>query len=29
MAFRKDTSLEQMIGRNTIHDNEKLIKTKK
>ena len=29
MIFRKDTSLKQIIGTNTIHNNEKLIKTKK
>ena len=28
MAFRKDTSQKQIIGTNTIHNNEKLIKTK-
>ena len=28
IAFRKDTSLKQTIGTNTIHTNEKLIKTK-
>ena len=28
IAFRKGTSLKQIIGTNTIHNNEKLIKTK-
>ena len=28
VAFRKDTSLKQIIGTNTIHNSEKLIKTK-
>ena len=28
IAFRKSTSLKQIIGTNTIHNNEKLIKTK-
>ena len=28
MAFRKGTSLKQIIGTNIIHNNEKLIKTK-
>ena len=27
IAFRKDTNLRQIIGTNTIHNNEKLIKT--
>ena len=27
IAFRKDTGLKQMIGTNTIHNNEKFIKT--
>ena len=28
IAFRKDTSLKQIIGTNTIHNNEKLKKLK-
>ena len=28
IAFRKGTSLKEIIGTNTIHNNEKLIKTK-
>ena len=28
MAFRKDTSLKEIIGTNTIHNNEKLRRTK-
>ena len=28
IAFRKGTSLKQLIGTNTIHNNEKPIKTK-
>ena len=29
IVFRKGTSLKQIIGTNTIHNNEKLVKTKK
>ena len=28
IAFRKDISLKQIIGTNTIHNNEKLVKLK-